>query len=306
MRQNWSWEEASELFLEALRTSRNLSKHTIDAYARDLLTFSALAKRKGASNPKKVDRDVVEAFLVSRQRAGIAVRSVLRSVSAVKSFYRFLQEEGIVTHTPLDGVILPKVGRPLPRVLSTRQMENILKAPDLTKPQGVRDRAILELCYACGLRISEVVDATYEDLNVDRGLIRVLGKGSKERLVPVGKEAIHWIGLYVNEARNHFDRGKPQKWLFLSARGKKMSRQIGWHLLRKYALLAGVARHVSPHTLRHSFATHCLERGADLRSIQQMLGHASVATTQIYTHLSRGHLKKVYGAHHPRARKSSD
>ena len=193
---------------------------------------------------------------------------------------------------------------PLPRLLSLSQIQKILAAPDIIKPEGLRDRAILELCYASGLRVSELTDTTYENLQTDAGLIRVFGKGSKERIVPVGKEAAYWIQTYVKKARNYFDRGKPQKWLFLSRRGRKMSRQSIWHLLKKYAREAGVFSRLSPHTLRHSFATHCLERGADLRSVQQMLGHASVSTTQIYTHLSRRHLKEVYGAHHPRARKS--
>ncbi|MFH1262389.1 MAG: site-specific tyrosine recombinase XerD [Pseudomonadota bacterium] len=298
-----TWERCHELFLESLRTARALSPHTVDAYARDLLAFAEIARKKGILNPAETQRNTVEAFLTSAQKSGLSPRSTLRAVSAVRSFFRFLQQEGIARHDPAEGVILPKIGRPLPKALSVEQVRRIVEAPDLQKPEGIRDRAILELCYAAGLRVSELIEATYDSLAVGTDVIRVFGKGSKERVIPIGKEAAHWVSRYLKEARNRLDRGRPQPWLFLGNRGSRMTRQAVWRLIKKYALAAGVPTTLSPHTLRHSFATHCLERGADLRSIQQMLGHASVATTQIYTHLSRKHLKEVYGAYHPRARK---
>ncbi|HLG19546.1 MAG TPA: site-specific tyrosine recombinase XerD [Bdellovibrionota bacterium] len=298
-----TWDRAHELFLESLRTSRGLSPHTVDGYARDILSFAEISQKDACGSPADATRSNIDSFLSHKAREGYSNRSVLRAISAIRSFYRFLQQENLVPSTPAEDLRLPRLGRPLPKVLSADQIRRILEAPDLTKPRGLRDRALLELFYASGLRVSELTAITYENFQLEMGLVRVLGKGSRERIVPVGDEARHWIERYLQEGRNRMDRGKLQKWLFLSNRGRRMTRQTVWHLLRKYARQVGVTAKLSPHTLRHSFATHLLEGGADLRSVQQMLGHASLSTTQIYTHLSRKHVRDVYRDHHPRAQK---
>jgi len=297
------WDRTTELFLESLRTSRGLSPHTIDAYGRDLLRFAMFARKRLLRSPSTVSAADVEAFLASLKERRLATPSVLRAVSAVRSFYKFLYVEKAVDRNPLKEVELPRAGLHLPKTLSLSQVRQMLAAPDVSTPAGIRDRAILELAYSSGLRVSELTSLTWDAVSHEVGLIRVVGKGSRERLVPIGEEALHWIDR-CGKIRGKFDRGKPQKWLFLSNRGRRMTRQTVWHLLRKYARAAGLSSRVSPHTLRHSFATHLLEGGADLRSVQQMLGHASLSTTQIYTHVSRKHLHAVYTAHHPRARKT--
>lgn len=298
-----NWEEPCELFLEALRTNRGLSKHTVDAYARDILKFSQFATELGILHPVQISPKAIEKFMAELQKQGLSVRSTLRTISAIRSFYKFLQKEGLCEFNPAKETVLPRKAQSLPQTASLLNLEKLFQTIDVKTPYGIRDRALLELVYASGLRVSEAISLTFDALHAQANVLRVLGKGSKERVVPVGKEAMHWVREYVNEARCVFDKGKPRKWLFLSNRGQKMTRQTVWHMLKKYARKAGIsASKLTPHTLRHSFATHLLEGGADLRSVQHMLGHASVATTQIYTHLSKRHLKEVYTKHHPRAR----
>lgn len=300
---NRNWDDLRELYLEGLRLNRSLSPHTVEAYARDILAFQTYARKHHLSRPEQITQEHAEGFQAHLSQEGKSSRSIVRAISAVRSFYRFLSRENLVDKNVKQVFSAPRLSRGLPRALSASQMIKILEAPDVEKKEGLRDRAILELFYASGLRVSELVSLTYEALHTETGLLRVTGKGSKERIVPVGKQALHWVERYVQRARGELDRGKPQKWLFLSNRGRAMTRQTVWHLLRKYARLSGIPSRVSPHVLRHSFATHLLEGGADLRSVQQMLGHATVATTQIYTHLSRRHLRETYGKFHPRARK---
>ncbi len=299
-----SWDRCRELYLENLRINRSLSKNTVDAYARDILSFQNYATQKKLPSPEHITRQHAEGFQSHLSREGKSSRSIVRAISAIRSFYKFLSRENLVRKQITQEFSAPRLSRGLPRAISPEQMEKILEAPDVEKKEGLRDRAILELFYSSGLRVSELVSLTYESLHMDTALLRVTGKGSKERVVPVGKHALHWINTYVQKARGEFDKGKPQKWLFLSNRGRAMTRQTVWHLLRKYARKGGIPSKVSPHVLRHSFATHLLEGGADLRSVQQMLGHATVATTQIYTHLSRKHLKNAYNTFHPRAKKT--
>ncbi len=296
------WDQRQELFLENLRLSRQLSKHTVEAYARDLLTFAEIAQASGFALPEKVNRECVETFLIKQSQEGLASRSLARSLSSVRSFFRFLHREGLVAKNPADGVRSPRLGRSLPKALSPDEMIRLLEVPKLDKPLGIRDRAILEFGYACGLRVSELTNATFDGVILEEGVARIKGKGSKIRLVPFGDVAAQWLNHYLKESRPHFDRGKPQKWLFLSSRGRQMTRQTVWHLLKKYAREGGLGSKVSPHVLRHSFATHLLNGGADLRSVQQMLGHASLSTTQIYTHMTDRRLRQVYFEHHPRAK----
>jgi integrase/recombinase XerD len=252
---------------------------------------------------QQIELHHIEEYLSYCRSIGLSPRSVARKTSAIRSFFKFLTQEGILPANPASQLSAQKPGRPLPRVLHMVQIQKILDAPDVSKPAGVRDRAILELIYSSGLRVSELVDLHRESVMANTGTLRVTGKGSKERIVPVGEIALQWIQKYLAEARSQIDKGKPRKWLFLSNRGSRMTRQTVWHLLKKYARRAGVHSKLSPHTLRHSFATHLIEGGADLRSVQEMLGHSSVATTQIYTHVSRKHLREVYLTSHPRGRK---
>lgn len=285
------FDRAREIFLESLRTGRSLSKHTIDGYGRDLLEFCEFADRKKVSL-NLVDSTLLESFF---GKLGKSPRSVARAMSALRTFFHFLRQESILENNPMDSIRTPKLGSPLPKIASESQVRNLLEGIDLTKPKGIRDRAILELFYSSGLRVSELINLTFESLHLTEGVIRVIGKGNKERLIPLGEEASDWLKKYATEARGKLDKGKPSKWLFLSQQGRQMTRQTVWHLIKKRSTL-------SPHTLRHSFATHLVENGADLRSVQEMLGHASVATTQIYTHLSRKHVREVYKSHHPRAK----
>lgn len=297
------WDRAYEIFLESLRTGRSLSIHTVEGYARDVLRFREFAESISITSPSSVLREHAEKYLETTQKRGTSTRSLLRAVSAIRSFYRFLRREGLATHNPFEKIPMPRMGRPLPHVTTPDQIRRIFEMPKLETSGGLRDRAILELFYSSGLRVSEVADLALTSLHPESGILRVFGKGSKERLVPVGAEALHWLDRYRNESRPKLDHQKSVKWLFLSNRGRRMTRQTIWHAIRKYARSAGLGGKLSPHTLRHSFATHLLEGGADLRSVQQMLGHASVATTEIYTHLSRKHVRKVYEAAHPRARR---
>lgn len=300
-----TWDRARELFLETLRTARGVSVHTVENYARDILTFSQYCTRQKISGPDRVKRSLAEAFLGERQRAGYSVRTILRAVSATRSFYKFLIQEGVLKENPFSEVTLPRLPRKLPRVVSAKQIDQMMASVDLEKSQGVRDRAILEVFYASGLRVSELSSLTLEALSESTALVRVVGKGLKERIVPVGGEALIWVRQYIDTERRKLDRGKPQPWLFLSNRGKRMTRQTLWYVIRKYARASGFGGRISPHTLRHSFATHLLEGGADLRSVQQLLGHASLVTTQIYTHLSSQHLRDTYRKFHPRAHRGN-
>jgi integrase/recombinase XerD len=297
------WDRAREIFIESLRTNRALSRHTVEAYARDLLRFAETASTLGCEDPSRLTREIAESVFGRHRSSGLAPRSISRSISALRSLYRFLLQEGLLKKNPIADLGSPKAGAPLPRIASSQQIRKMLDVIDVERPSGVRDRAILELFYAAGLRVSELADLKFESVLLEPKIARVIGKGSKERLVPVGEEAIFWLKRYLAEVRKKLDRGRPSEWLFLSNRGGRMTRQTIWHLIKKYVRLSGVTGRISPHTLRHSFATHLIEGGADLRSVQEMLGHASVATTQIYTHLSRRHLREVYIAAHPRARK---
>ncbi|MFH1018806.1 MAG: site-specific tyrosine recombinase XerD [Pseudomonadota bacterium] len=297
------WDRAREIFIEFLRTNRALSPHTVEAYARDLLKFAEGASSLGCRRPCDLTRSTAEAVYEQHRSRGLAPRSLTRSISALRALYRFLLQEGFLKKNPINDLDSPRLGSPLPKIASPHQIRKVLESVDLTRPAGVRDRAILEVFYAAGLRVSELADLKFESVLFEAKIARVVGKGSKERLVPVGDEALFWLRKYMAEARKTLDRGKPAEWLFLSNRGRRMTRQTIWHLIRKYARKAAISTKMSPHTLRHSFATHLIEGGADLRSVQEMLGHASVATTQIYTHLSRKHLRDVYAAAHPRAKK---
>jgi integrase/recombinase XerD len=287
-------------YVDHLRVERGLSGNTLEAYGRDLGRLAAHARGAGRDVLELGQQDLVE--LIGRLRdGGLSARSVARAVHALRGFYRFLVREGRLEADPMENLRAPKAFKPLPRFLNHSQVEALLRAPDTSRPLGIRDRAILEVLYASGLRVSELIGLRPGDVDLELGLLRCFGKGSKERLVPVGELARDWLDRYLREVRGGLARrhGAPQ--LFLNHHGGRLSRMGLWGIVRRHALTARVERILTPHVLRHSFATHLLERGADLRALQAMLGHADISTTQIYTHVTRERLRRVYDRYHPRA-----
>ena len=294
-----AWAAALAEYLEILRVERGLAAHTLEAYRRDLADFAAFAARHGA-DPTAVTRSLVMAYLHHLRQAGRARATVARRLAALRGFFGYLVQEGRIARDPVEGMTSPRAGRPLPRVMSVEEVERLLELPRPASPAGLRDRAVLELLYAAGLRVSELVGLDLDDLLLDHGLVRCRGKGGKERVVPVAAPAVEAVRVYLERGRPRLCRRPDQRALFLNHRGGRLSRQWVWRLLRRAARQAGVSRAVSPHTLRHSFATHLLAGGADLRAVQELLGHASITTTQIYTHLTRHHLLEAYLRAHPR------
>jgi integrase/recombinase XerD len=286
-------------FLEALWLEKGLSAHTLEAYRSDLGHFHVwLAERDVVL--AGVSRAMILDHLAWRLSQGYSARSTARFLSCLRGFYRYLLREGLIALDPTLQVALPELGRPLPKSLSEADVEALLAAPDVAEPLGMRDRAMLEVLYACGLRVTELVSLTLEQVNLRQGVLRVFGKGGKERLVPLGEEAIAWLQRYQQEARALLLGGKPSAVLFPSLRGEQMTRQTFWHRIKLHASVAGISKPLSPHTLRHAFATHLLNHGADLRVVQMLLGHSDLSTTQIYTHVARARLQELHARHHPR------
>ncbi|HTO11111.1 MAG TPA: site-specific tyrosine recombinase XerD [Candidatus Binatia bacterium] len=287
-------------YLGALQSERGASRNTLAAYRRDLADFLAHLQTRRLE-PGAVSPDDVVGWIERLRQRGLAPSSVARRLSAVRGFYRHLLRDGAVRRDPTEHLDAPRTSRPLPRALSRASASALVEAPDTRRPAGVRDRAILELLYATGMRASECLGLSLEDLNLSAGYVVCLGKGGKQRLVPVGGEALEWTRRYLEEVRPRDTRRRDSGRLFVNPRGGPLSRQSLWTLVRRAAAGAGLKRRVSPHVLRHSFATHLLEGGADLRAVQAMLGHADISTTQIYTHLPTSALKRMYRAFHPRA-----
>jgi integrase/recombinase XerD len=289
-----------DMFLEYLVVERGLRQNSLEAYQRDLVRYvSYLADRdKQATN---LDRTEVSRYLLALREAGLSPRSVARHLSAIRQFHRFLVRAGRTREDPTAHLEAPRPWHRLPGVLSSEEVDRLLAAREPATPRDLRNRAMLELMYASGLRVSELVGLHLADIDFSLGIVRVVGKGDKERLVPVGEAAVTCLRAYLRDARPRLEKGLPSESLFLGHHGKGLTRQMFWQLIKRAALAAGISKAVTPHTLRHSFATHLLERGADLRSVQLMLGHADIGTTQIYTHLSRAHLKAIYDKFHPRA-----
>jgi integrase/recombinase XerD len=290
--------------LETLQMERGASRNTLAAYRRDLAGYSAFVARAG-SRIETADLPLLVKYLGALRRRGLGGRSIARHLSAVRGLYRFLLASGVIRRDPTEHLDSPRPARRLPRTLSEQDVAAIVETPDTTRPDGLRDRALLELMYACGLRASEAIAVRVDDVNLEGGYVLATGKGSRQRLVPMGAQAVAWIRRYLGAGRERLvKRGTPAA-LFLNRSGGALSRQAVWHLLKKSARRAGVrAAAVSPHTLRHCFASHLLEGGADLRSVQAMLGHADISTTQIYTHLSSSAVRNMYRTFHPRARKA--
>jgi integrase/recombinase XerD len=294
----YGWELAA--FLNFSRVEKGLARNSIESYGRDLQSFGAyLARIRKAV--EKVQKDDVRRFLESLYARGLSARSVARHLVAVRNLFRFLAQEGKLRSNPAAEIQSPDIGHTLPKYLTSAEIEALLAAPDASTPAGARDKAMLDLLYATGLRVSELVGVRGEDFDLNLGVLRCRGKGNKERLVPVGRSALRSVEAYSGEARAKLLSGKSLPNLFVNRRGGALTRVGFWKLLRAYGRAAGVRTPLTPHLVRHSFATHLLERGADLRSIQLMLGHSDISTTQIYTHVMKERLKQVYQECHPRA-----
>ncbi len=287
-------------FLDSLWLERGLSDNTLKSYRQDLKTFSAWLD----SHQKtilSVRREDILSYLSARMERGLKARSTARCLSCLRALYRYLLREQQLTEDPTLRVASPKLGRPLPHVLTESDVEKLLTTPDLSSLVGMRDRAMLELLYACGLRVSELTGLRLNEINLRQGVVRILGKGGKERLIPMGEEAIDWLQRYLRETRPELLKNNlAQDAVFPSTRGVAMTRQTFWHRLRKHARTAGIVTRISPHTLRHAFATHLLNHGADLRVVQLLLGHSDLSTTQIYTHIAQHRMKTLHQMHHPR------
>lgn len=290
-----------ERFQDYLALEQGVSVRTSEAYKRDLERFSTYVYVKGARSPTDVVAKTLREYIYHLKDLGLAPASIRRNVSAVRSYFKFLLGEGHVVRDPSERLETPKRWRTLPEVLAVDEVTRLLAAPTLDEKLAFRDRAMLELAYGAGLRVSEWISLGIRDVLLEDHLVRVFGKGSKERLVPIGRSAIGAIATYLRELRPTLEKGEGKGVLFLSARGKPLSRMGAWKILRKYVERAGIVKAVSPHTLRHSFATHLLEGGADLRAVQEMLGHADISTTQIYTHVDREYLRSVHRQFHPRS-----
>lgn len=286
-------------YLDSLWLEKGLSQHSRVAYRSDLEQLHHWLQDSGVSL-EHAGREVLLDHLSWRLQAGYQARSTARFLSALRGFYRYLLRQGRITEDPTLQVAMPKIGRPLPKSLSEADVEALLAAPDIAEPLGLRDRCMLEVLYACGLRVSELVSLTLEQLNPRQGVLRVFGKGSKERLVPLGEEALLWLERYLQEGRPLLLKGAPSDVLFPSLRGEQMTRQTFWHRIKLHARAAMIQAPLSPHTLRHAFATHLLNHGADLRVVQMLLGHSDLSTTQIYTHVAKARLQALHAQHHPR------
>jgi integrase/recombinase XerD len=296
----WKLDAHIESYLSYLRDVRRVSPNTVESYARDLRALAAFAEQRSTSTDA-LERAQLEAFVRSMMSAGLSPRSVARAVACLRGFYRFLAVERRLDRSPADDLRAPRAWPSLPRMLSLEEVDRLLAQPDTATPRGLRDKALIEVLYATGLRVSELVAVKPSDLNLEEGYLNCIGKGDKERIVPVGHEASQWVRRYTRDGRPALLRGRKSPWLFVNARdGGPLSRVGFWKVLKAYGVQAGIASALSPHVLRHSFATHLLERGADLRAIQAMLGHADLSTTQIYTHVLEARLRSVYDKYHPR------
>jgi integrase/recombinase XerD len=288
----------SDQFLHHLRVEKGLAKNSVESYARDLMTFFSYLEKKALSPLRASQADLMD--FISHLAGRLSVRSIARNISALKVFYRFLVSEGEIETSPARLLSAPKLPRRLPGVLSRSEVERLLTQPDATTSRGERDRAMLELLYATGLRVSELIHLKIPSVNTEAGFVRTVGKGSKERMVPVGAKALEALKTYLEHGRPGLLKRRSSSYLFLNPRGKAMTRQGFWKIIKSYGLKAGIRKELTPHSLRHSFASHLLECGADLRSVQIMLGHSDISTTQIYTHVTRERLKEIHQKYHPR------
>jgi len=291
--------EALKLFLDHLSVERGLSTNTLSAYRQDLEKYFRYLEKRNLSL-EKIEKEDIRSFMMAEKESGLSARSIGRNLATLRTFHRFLVHEGCLKEDPTILLESPKLWRKLPEVLSIAEVDQLLAVPSGRNWMALRDRALLEGLYATGLRVSEIASLKLEDLHLDVGFLRCFGKGGKERIVPLGKQAIYSIRKYLERARPKLFRGKDKDFLFLSRLGKRLSRQSIWKIIQKCAREARIKKRITPHTLRHSFASHMLERGADLRVVQEMLGHSDISTTQLYTHVDRGRLKAIHEKYHPR------
>lgn len=296
-------QEALVEYIIYLKIERGLSANTVTSYKRDIEKYLTFLTEKKITQLDEVSRFEILDFLQTLRQSGAADNSIIRMVSSLRKFHQYLKRESIVSDDPMQLIDTPKKASTLPKAISPQAVEQLLEAPDTTTPLGVRDRTILELMYATGLRISELVNLKLSDMHLTMGFIQTMGKGEKERIIPLGEIASQWLDHYLDGARVYLQdqSAETSEYVFLNSRGKGLSRQGVWKKVKQLALEAGIDQNVTPHTLRHSFATHLLENGADLRMVQELLGHADISTTQIYTHITKTRLKQVYSDYHPRA-----
>jgi integrase/recombinase XerD len=288
-------------YVHYLVIERGLADNTIKSYKRDLEGFSDYLYKEHINDFKQVDSKIILDYMKSMRLEGRARNSIIRFVSSMNDFFKYLVQFNYITINPMDNVDTPKSTNTYPDVLTLKEINSLLLQPDTNDKYGIRDRSILEVMYATGLRVSETSNLKLNDLHLDLGFIQTIGKGDKERIIPIGQHAIQWINIYLNQSRPLLLRNKVCDYLFLNAHGFRISRQSIWQKLKKYVIVAGINKTVTPHTLRHSFATHILENGADLRVVQELLGHSDISTTEIYTHISHEHLNKAFDKDHPHA-----
>jgi integrase/recombinase XerD len=292
--------DAIDAYLGYLRDVRRMSPNTLSSYARDLRTLGDFADTKKHA-VASLDRRDLEAFTRQMMSSGLAPRSVARTIACIRGFYKFLLVEKAIEADPAEDLRAPRAWPALPKYLDLEEVDRLLAQPDVSTPRGIRDKALIELLYATGLRVTELLSLKAGDISLDAGYLTCIGKGDKQRIVPLGDSAADWIRRYAAGARPALLKGRKSKWLFVNAKaGGQLSRVGFWKVLKEYGIRAGISREISPHVLRHSFATHLLDRGADLRAIQMMLGHADLSTTQIYTHVLEARLRTVYDKFHPR------
>jgi len=297
---NLKMERRLEEYLHHLHLSQGLSQNTLESYRLDLKKYFKYLKKKKISDLKEVKPDKISEFIFSLHRKKLKSTTISRNLSAIKSFHKYLLNEGYSDSNPAEMIDSPKLGRRLPLTLTPPEMENILEQPFKKNDLGLRDKAILEFLYATGVRISELIDFKREGFLPEAGWVRIIGKGNKERFVPMGKKGMKAVRDYLRDSRPHLAKPWSEDIMFLNRRGKRLSRMGAWKIIKRHILQAGIKKRVTPHTIRHSFATHLLEGGADLRAVQEMLGHADISTTQIYTHIDREFIKQEHRDHHPR------
>ena len=296
---------AIDAYIDMLSVEKGLARNTLEAYSRDINRLASFLQTQGIRSWTESESKYLRSYLSRLREAGLGVRSITRNLVSLRQFFLFLAKEGIITENPLPRLFLPEEGRKLPKPLDIEQVQRLLVQPDPSTLLGARDQAMLELLYATGLRVSELVSLNVQQINLEGDFLTVRGKGGKVRVVPFGRWADEKVRRYLREVRPKLLGGRSNSFLFLTRSGKPLTRQGFWKLIRRYALAAGIESKVTPHTLRHSFATHLLEGGADLRAVQSMLGHSDISTTQIYTHVDRSHLKKIHHRFHPRERPRS-